>query len=768
MARSESSSEKGTPAGRIAPRGVPPGGPPSGVVERASVTAATIGAGLILLQQIGAKAARDALFLTHFPARELPKIMAGAALLSLVVVLASARAMARLGPSRLLPVTLGLNAALFGAEAVLSVAYPAATALVLYLHVAALGSVLVSGFWSLVTERFDPHRARRYVGRIGVGATLGGAIGGLVADLVTRLLSSQGLLVFLAVTSVSAAFVLRRVGRGARVPAAAQSAEPESPLAILKKTPYLWLLAALAALTALWAALLDYALKAEVSVAVRDPNDLMRFFGWFYTATGILTFLVQAVLGERVLRRHGIGLAVGLLPTFVAAFALLAGLVDVFALLVALRAVESVLANSIHRASYELFFTPLPQSTKRPTKTIVDVAATRIGDALGSSIVLIGLAVSSNLSIRVPILIAAGAAFAAFTLVPRIHGGYVGSLTAALRSGTVKLDESQGGLDALTQRTLAESTQLVDREKLLAEIEAFRKEQVAAESAPKSKRSRGLTTGAGPPASVAPASIEARFAATLDPIVSTALILASRDPDRVRRVLARSVDPELVGFVLPMLGMKSLAKEAEQALAQLGPRIVGALTDALFDDRLSRGGRARVARLLGGIDSVRAREGLFEGLGIPVMAIRLECGRSIGRIARRTPALAPERERVFAAVAAVLGQESSPLDVQGSVAPSAPDEAERSSDAALRLEPRMQLSLALLSATLDEESVTLTARALAGGDASLRGTALEYLENVLEEPAKSAMLKALAGTNAVVAKRRTLRELREELQRTKA
>ena len=74
----------------------------------------------------------------------------------------------------------------------------------------------------------------------------------------------------------------------------------------------------------------------------------------------------------------------------------------------------------------------------------------------------------------------------------------------------------------------------------------------------------------------------------------------------------------------------------------------------------------------------------------------------------------------------------------------------------------------LLSATLDEESVTLTARALAGGDASLRGTALEYLENVLEEPAKTAVLKALAGTHAVVAKRRTLRELREELQRTKA
>ncbi|NUP05721.1 MAG: hypothetical protein HOW73_06635 [Polyangiaceae bacterium] len=726
-----------------------------------AVLYATCAAALILLQQVGSKAARDALFLTSFAARELPKIMAGSALVSLVVVLLSARAVARLGPARFLPIALLTNAALFAGEAVLSRTAPAPTSLLLYVHVAALGSVLVSGFWSLVTERFDPHRARRYMGRIGIGATLGGACGGLAADGAMRLFSAQGLLAWLGISSAVAAMVVRRIGRSRRAPPSTRLQSPESPLTILRTTPYLRLLGALAALGALWAAMLDYSFKAEVSFAVRDPEDLMRFFGWFYTATGVLTFLVQAALGEHMLRRHGIGVTVGFLPTFVAAFALLAGLVDVFAVLVLLRTVESVLSNSIHRASYELFFTPLPQATKRPTKTIVDVAATRIGDAIGSALILVGLALIPTLPVRVPILVASGAAFAAFALVPRLHKGYVDALTKALKTGTIRLDDHDTSLDALTHRTLAESTHLVDREKLLEEIEAFRRDQVAVEPAPKS-RSLRITGG---PGSATPASLEARFAATLDPVVSAALILVSRDTERIRRVLERPVDPQLTSFLLPLLVDKKLAADAERALAAVGPRIAGQLTDALHDDRLSRTARARVARVLGGFDSVRAREGLFEGLSIESTPVRLACARAIADQKISPEVAEAERPRIFREVAAALDRGVGALDGHASMPPPSDDSGDND-ELGTRLEPRIRVALALLSAALDREAVLLATRALAVGDPALRGTALEYLENVLEEPAKTALLKTLAGTPRA-SKRRTQRELLDELHRTK-
>lgn len=740
--------------------------------DRRIVLYATVAAALILMQQVGSKAARDALFLTTFPSRELPKIMAGSALVSLVVVLLSARAMSRLGPARLLPITLLLNAALFGIEAALSPTSAAPTALLLYLHVAALGSVLISGFWSLVTERFDPHRARQYVGRIGVGATLGGAIGGLVADGVTRLVSVQGLLLWLGLSSLAAAVLIRKVARprgGLAGPPSMLGQQAESALGIFKKTPYLGFLGGLAALSALWAALLDYSLKSQVSLTSQNPADLMRFFGWFYTGTGILTFIVQAGLGERLLKRYGIGLTVGLLPTFVAAFSLAAGLVNAFALLVALRAIESVLANSIHRASYELFFTPLPRATKRPTKTIVDVAATRVGDAVGSGVVLLGLALIPTLPVRVPILLAAGAAFVAFTFVPRLHRGYVGALTGALRAGTIRLEESTEPLDALTQRTLAESTHFVDRDKLLQEIEAFRQEQQQAKELAPKHTLKGSTTLASTSGGGA-ASLEARFAATLDPVVSAALILGSRDEERIKRTLQRPVAPELTAFVTPILGHKTLGKDAEQALAALGGAITGILTDSLQDARLSRSARARVARLLGRIDSARAREGLFEGLASEAALVVLECARAIASQARAFPATPLEKERIFRAVAAVFDRRDR---ISGSIPPSAISDdsggnaGSATDDLTSKLDPRVQVALALLAAVVDKESVDLAARALAAGDAALRGTALEFLENVLPEPAKSALLQTLAARPARSLTRRTQMELLQELQRSK-
>ena len=48
---------------------------------------------------------------------------------------------------------------------------------------ATFGAVLISGFWSVVNERFDPHTAKQVVGRIAAGATVGGLLGGVVRPL---------------------------------------------------------------------------------------------------------------------------------------------------------------------------------------------------------------------------------------------------------------------------------------------------------------------------------------------------------------------------------------------------------------------------------------------------------------------------------------------------------------------------------------------------------------------------------------------------------
>src|SRR5262245_21409849 len=108
---------------------------------------------LMLAAHVAAKATRDALFLSHFPATDLPQAMVAAALVSLLAAVAMSRLLARVGPFRLVPAAFALSALFFAGEWVLLLQAAAGpSAVVLYLHYAAFGALLISGFWSVANE----------------------------------------------------------------------------------------------------------------------------------------------------------------------------------------------------------------------------------------------------------------------------------------------------------------------------------------------------------------------------------------------------------------------------------------------------------------------------------------------------------------------------------------------------------------------------------------------------------------------------------------
>src|SRR3984885_14733925 len=94
----------------------------------------------------------------------------------------NAALMRRFGPSRIIPVGYLAGMALHAAEGALLPRAPPLVAIVVYIHVAALGSVLLSGFWTLAKERFDPRQARRRFGQIAAFGTLGTVAGGVMAE----------------------------------------------------------------------------------------------------------------------------------------------------------------------------------------------------------------------------------------------------------------------------------------------------------------------------------------------------------------------------------------------------------------------------------------------------------------------------------------------------------------------------------------------------------------------------------------------------------
>src|SRR4029450_1912093 len=79
---------------------------------RPVVRAATLAAFLLITQQVAAKAARDALFLSNFPPSALPPMMVGSSLASALSVVLFSRAMARRSPSLVAPMATAVGAIL--------------------------------------------------------------------------------------------------------------------------------------------------------------------------------------------------------------------------------------------------------------------------------------------------------------------------------------------------------------------------------------------------------------------------------------------------------------------------------------------------------------------------------------------------------------------------------------------------------------------------------------------------------------------------------
>src|SRR5919112_2163851 len=113
--------------------------PGSGSDARAA-SAAALAATVIIALQLAGKATRDALFLSTFGVAALPAIVIASAVISGVLAVLLARVMARTQPGLLVPRLYALSAALLLAEWALVNTARAATAILVYLHITALGA----------------------------------------------------------------------------------------------------------------------------------------------------------------------------------------------------------------------------------------------------------------------------------------------------------------------------------------------------------------------------------------------------------------------------------------------------------------------------------------------------------------------------------------------------------------------------------------------------------------------------------------------------
>lgn len=674
----------------------------------AAVGAATFAAAAMIAQQVGSKAARDALFLQNFDVDLLPRALGAAALLAIPTVLIATRLLGRFGPARLVPWAFAASAALQAALAGLIAVRPALAAALFYFHVACFGAVLVSGFWSVVNERFDPNTARRRIGRIGTGATVGGVIGGVLATVFGRSLGPQALLLLLAVLHAVAAIATLRTARGARLELPTPPSSTTEGLRVVAGQPYLRLLVVLVIAVTAGAACLDFVFKDFAQEHFGRPDtrlDLVTFFGVFYTGLSVLTLLLQSAFARVLLDRAGLARTVATLPAGLGLGAVAVLLAPIWPLATLARALESGLRSSLFRSAYELLYTPLAPREKRAGKAIIDVGGERAGDAVGALLVQLALLAIPTVAIvtRQSVLLAAAVLLAVFALLltRELHQGYVRTLENSLRRRHVALYEHEG-LDHTTRT-------LVLRRKETGDSDA------------------SFDTD-GTPAR-AERNVRVPFD---DPVLSVIVELRSGVPQRVMRTLATHAPlaPELVGHAVELLAWDAVAEEAIDALRVTGRRASGALISAMLDRDEPFAVRRRAPRAVGGPPDALLVEGLLEGLRTDRFEIRFQCARALARlVGDRSVAIDPSRllDRVLAEVSVAAGVWDSHrvLDVPRR------DYLLDAKTARGRAPVALHHVFTLLSLVLPPEPLQIAFRGVLSQDAQMRGTAMEYLESVL-------------------------------------
>jgi hypothetical protein len=438
-----------------------------------AVWPATITSAALVAQLITGKAARDALFLTHFDLTLLPSAMIAAAILSGLSVLVVSRALSTAGPARVLPATFIASAILFVLAWALHAKSERATAIVVYAQTALLNLSIGSAFWSLVNERFDPHAAKRVVGRITSGGTIGGVIGGLLAWGAAAYRSVPAMLLALAAMSCVGLWSSIWFARRTAKPSPSTVLDTVSGLTVFRETPYLRDVALLVATGAVIQALLDWLFSAHASHRF-EGQELLSFFAIFNVAVSVLSFLAQTLLTRVMLDKRGLGGTITVQSTSVAVAVLAALVAPLFVPVIIARVVEQVTRSSLYRSAYELFYTPLPNVKKRPTKVIIDVGVDRLGTVLGSACLfaIAHAGMSLELQTRITLLAVLATSGAAVYIATRLQRGYIAALAASLRSGAIALDDADVE-DLTTRTTLAETSALLDRQQLLARIEEF-------------------------------------------------------------------------------------------------------------------------------------------------------------------------------------------------------------------------------------------------------------------------------------------------------
>jgi AAA family ATP:ADP antiporter len=275
-------------------------------------------------------------------------------------------------------------------------------AIAFYLWVNIFIIVLVTQFWIIVNDIFNPREAKRLIGFFGSGGILGGLVGGELTGFLAKSKVDYHLLLLATGMLIACVFVAgyifmwqkKRIAPAIDADEKKKRKEPDKVgfkecFNTIKNNYYLKLLAAVVVITIIIETLIDFQFNSVVEETGALSNNLTAFYGHFFGGLLVFSFFLQLLLTSNIIRRYGILFALLLYPLTLLFCSLgIAIFVNIyFAIL--LRGSDKSLYYSLNQSVRELIYIPISPEIKYKAKVFIDMFLNRFSKSIGAVILII-------------------------------------------------------------------------------------------------------------------------------------------------------------------------------------------------------------------------------------------------------------------------------------------------------------------------------------------------------------------------------------------
>ena len=338
-------------------------------------------------------------FIQELGADDLPLVLLVSGVLIGFVMQGYGRVISWLPPKSVIATTqIGMAVMLVGFWALFQAVIPG-TSIAFYFVGQMLGLLLISQFWTLANDVYDPRQAKRLFGFIGGGASLGGMTGSAILTFTVERVGPNNLLLVSSALLVVCAFVVTSVIRtagdvsleGIAAKGDKKGVGGAEAFRMLRESKHLQLIALIIGFAAIGAGLLDQQLNMAVEETQGDEGaaGIAALLGEVQLYLSIAGFVIQIWLTSRIHRYLGIGFALLILPVGLGATGAVILLSGAFWAAALGRVLDSSLRYTVDKTTREILFLPLPGHIKHQAKPFVDVTVDRFAKGIGAALTLV-------------------------------------------------------------------------------------------------------------------------------------------------------------------------------------------------------------------------------------------------------------------------------------------------------------------------------------------------------------------------------------------